>query len=128
MDMSHEFKLTQWDLVTYPGIAAAVIAIVLGLRKLFPGFVEKKEPFLALFLTYALGIASKVTVKGAFANVQWLVFLITLFVVAVFAKTSYDHLKDVVLGFFGQPAAAGQDQTGPGGTGAKGGSDQPRTG
>jgi hypothetical protein len=127
--MDHEFKLTQWDLVTYPGIAAAVIVLVLGLRKLFPRFVEKKEPFLALFLTYALGIASKVSIKGAFANVQWLVFLLTLFAVAVFAKTSYDHLKDVVLGFFGQSAAAGLGQDGPGGVGMKGGSDQhPPTG
>lgn len=104
--MGDQFKLTQWDLVTFPGIAAAVVALVLGLKKLFD-WTSGREPVIALVLTYALGITSKLTIKGSFANVNWLVFMVTLFMVAVFAKTSYDHLKDVLLGFGKNPTSKG---------------------
>lgn len=104
--MGDQFKLTQWDLVTYPGIAAAVVAVVLGLKKLFD-WTAGREPIIALLLTYALGITSKLTIKGSFANVNWLVFMVTLFMVAVFAKTSYDHLKDVLLGLGKNPTSKG---------------------
>jgi hypothetical protein len=88
---------TQWDLVTYPGLVAAVIAIVGGLKKLFEKWVTGKEPYLGLILSYVLGIAAKLTIPGAFVKVHWLVFLVSLLGVAVGAKLGHDYFVNQIV-------------------------------
>ena len=88
---------TQWDLVTYPGLMAAVVAIVGALKKLFPAWTGGKEPYLGLSFSYVLGIATKLSVPGAFAKVHWVVFLVSLLFVAVGAKLGHDHLLNEVI-------------------------------
>lgn len=92
-----EGNFTQWDLVTYPGLIACVIAIVGALKKLFPNWIEGKEPYLGLGLSYILGIAAKLTIPGAYAKVHWLVFLVTLLFVAVGAKLGHDYFVNQIL-------------------------------
>jgi len=88
---------TQWDLVTYPGLVAAVIAIVGALKKFFPIWIEGKEPYLGLSLSYVLGIAAKLTIPGAYAKVHWLVFLVSLLFVAVGAKLGHDYFVNQIM-------------------------------
>lgn len=90
-------NFTQWDLVTYPGIMAAVIAIVGGLKKLFPTWVDGKEPHLGLALSYVLGISTKLFVPLAFAKVNWIVYLVSLLFVAVGAKLGHDHFLNEII-------------------------------
>jgi len=90
-------NFTQWDLVTYPGLMAAVVAVVGGLKKLFPGWIEGKEPHLGLALSYLLGVSTKLFVPGAFAKIHWIVFLVSLLFVAVGAKLGHDHLLNEVI-------------------------------
>jgi len=92
-----EGNFTQWDLVTYPGLIAAVIAIVGALKKLFATWTEGKEPYLGLLLSYVLGIAAKLTIPGAYAKVHWLVFLVTLLFVAVGAKLGHDYFVNQII-------------------------------
>lgn len=92
-------SFTQWDLVTYPGLMAAVVAIVGALKKLFPDWTENKEAYLGLSLSYALGIAAKFTIPGAFTKVHWVVFLVSLLFVALGAKLGHDHfLNEIIKG------------------------------
>jgi len=88
---------TQWDLVTYPGLMAAVVAIIGALKKLFPAWMDGKEPYLGLSLSYILGIAARLTIPGAFSKVHWVVFLVSLLFVAVGAKLGHDHLLNEVI-------------------------------
>lgn len=87
----------QWDLVTYPGLVAAVIALVGGLKKLFPIWTDGREPLLGLVLSYVLGIGSKLTIPGAFATVHWLVFILSLLLVAVGAKLGHDYFVNQIM-------------------------------
>lgn len=88
---------TQWDLATYPTLMAAVVAIVGALKKLFPAWIDGKEPVMGLALSYLLGIASKLTIPGSFAKVNWIVFLVSLLFVAVGAKLGHDHLLNEII-------------------------------
>lgn len=90
-------NFTQWDLVTYPGLMAAVVAIVGGLKKLFPAWIDGKEPIMGLALSYVLGISTKLFIPLAFAKVHWIVFLVSLLFVAVGAKLGHDHLLNEVI-------------------------------
>lgn len=90
-------NFTQWDLVTYPGLMFAVVAIVGGIKKLFTTWAEGKEPYMGLILSYVLGIAARLTIPGAFAKVHWVVFLVSLLFVAVGAKLGHDHLLNEVI-------------------------------
>jgi hypothetical protein len=110
-ELTKDFKVTQWDLMTYSGVAAAVVMLVFGLTVFFPNLTKGREPLFSLFLTYALGITSKLTIKGSFANVHWLVYLVTLFGVALSAKVLYDHSKDILGGIFGLRVSAGDKGT-----------------
>jgi hypothetical protein len=92
-----EGNFTQWDLITYPGLMAAVIAVVGGLKHFFPIWIEGKEPQLGLALSYVLGIAAKLSIPGAFAKVHWIVFLVSLLFVAIGAKLGHDHLLNEVI-------------------------------
>ncbi len=88
---------TQWDLVTYPGLMAAVVAIIGALKSLFPKWIDGKEPVLGLSFSYIVGIAARLTIPGAFAKVNWVVFLVSLLVVAAGAKWGHDHLLNQVI-------------------------------
>lgn len=88
---------TQWDLVTYPGLMAAVVAIVGAIKKLFPAWTDGKEPYLGLSLSYVLGVATRLTIPGAFSKIHWVVFLVSLLFVAVGAKLGHDHLLNEVI-------------------------------
>lgn len=90
-------NFTQWDLVTYPGLAAAVVAVVGALKKFFPAWLEGKEPHLALALSYVLGIAAKLTIPGAFKDVHWVVYLVSLLVVAAGAKFGHDFIVNQII-------------------------------
>jgi uncharacterized membrane protein len=90
-------SFTQWDLVTYPGLMAAVIAVVGAIKKLFPDWTEGKEPYMGLALSYVLGVITKLTIPGAFTKVHWVVFLVSLLFVAVGAKLGHDHLLNEVI-------------------------------
>jgi hypothetical protein len=90
-------NFTQWDLITYPGLMAAVIAIIGAIKKLFPSWATDKEPYLGLGFSYVLGVATKLSIPGAFAKVHWIVFLVSLLFVAVGAKLGHDHLLNEVI-------------------------------
>jgi hypothetical protein len=90
-------SFTQWDMVTYPGLMAAVIAVVGGLKKLFPTWIDGKEPHLGLALSYILGISTKLFIPMAFAKVNWIVFLVSLLFVAVGAKLGHDHFVNEIV-------------------------------
>lgn len=92
-------SFSQWDLVTYPGLMFCVVAIIGGLKKLFPAWINGKEAYLGLFLSYVLGIAAKLTIPNAFMKVHWVVFLVSLLFVAVGAKLGHDHfLNEIIKG------------------------------
>ena len=90
-------NFTQWDLVTYPGLMVAVIAVVGGLKKLFPTWVDGKEPHLGLAFSYILGISTKLFIPGAYSKVHWVVFLVSLLFVAVGAKLGHDHFLNEII-------------------------------
>lgn len=90
-------NFSQWDLITYPGLMAAVVAIIGALKKLFPAWVEDKEPYLGLAFSYVLGVATKLTIHGAFTKVNWIVFLVSLLFVAVGAKLGHDHILNEII-------------------------------
>lgn len=92
-----EGNFTQWDLVTYPGLMAAVVAIIGSLKKLFPSWIVGKEPVLGLAFSYVLGISTKLFMPGAYVKVHWIVFLVSLLVVAAGAKWGHDVLLNQII-------------------------------
>jgi hypothetical protein len=90
-------NFTQWDLVTYPGLAAAVVAIIGALKKLFPGWIGGKEPMLGLACSFVLGVSTKLFIPGAFVNVHWIVFIVSLLVVAAGAKFGHDFIVNQII-------------------------------
>jgi len=89
--------LNQWDLGTYVGLSAAVIGAIGGLKKLFPTWINGKEPVLGLVFSYVLGIATKLFIPGAYKDVNWVIFLLSLLVVVAGAKFGHDHLLNTVI-------------------------------
>lgn len=90
-------NFTQWDLVTYPGLSLAVVAVVGALKKLFPNWIDGKEPVLGLISSYVLGISTKFFIPGAYEKVHWIVFLVSLLVVAAGAKWGHDVLLNQIM-------------------------------
>jgi hypothetical protein len=90
-------SFTQWDFLTYPGLAAAVVALIGALKKLFPTWIEGKEPVLGLVFSYVLGISTKLFMPGAYAKVHWVVFLASLLLVAAGAKWGHDVLLNQII-------------------------------
>jgi hypothetical protein len=91
-------NITQWDLGTYFGLMAAVMAVVGALKSFFPKWIDGKEPTVSLALSYILGISTKLFIPGAYKSVNWIIFLLTLLVVAAGAKFGHDHLINEVIG------------------------------
>lgn len=90
-------NFTQWDLVTYTGLMAAVVTVIGALKKLFPAWIDGKEPVLSLVFSYVLGISTKLFMPGAYVKVHWIVFLVSLLVVAAGAKWGHDVLLNQVI-------------------------------
>lgn len=91
--------LDQWDLGSYIGLSAAVVAMVGALKKLFSSWIEGKEQYLGLALSYVLGISAKLFIPGLYKEVNWVVFLMSLLVVAAGAKIGHDHfLNEIIKG------------------------------
>lgn len=89
--------MNQWDLVSYGGIVGAVVGLVGFAKKLFPIWVGGKEPHLGLGLSLFLGVASKLTIPGAFTNIHWLSHVITLIGAAFGAKLTHDYLVNEIV-------------------------------
>lgn len=89
--------LTQWDLGTYFGLSAAVVAVIGILKKLVPAWITGKEPHIGLALSYVLGISTKLFVPGCYKDVNWVIFLLSLLGVAAGAKFAHDHLLNEII-------------------------------
>jgi hypothetical protein len=89
--------LTQWDLGTYFGLSAAVVAVIGILKKLVPAWITDKEPHIGLALSYVLGISTKLFVPMAYKDVNWVIFLLSLLGVAAGAKFAHDHLLNEII-------------------------------
>lgn len=88
--------MTQLDLATYTGIGAIVVALVSGAKLVFKALVKGREPRIAFFLILAIGVAAKLTVAGAFADVSWLAHVLSLLMTSFGAKLTHDHLINEV--------------------------------
>lgn len=88
---------TQWDLGTYFGLSAAVIAVIGALKKLFPAWIVGKEPVIGLVSSYVLGISVKLFMTGSYKDVHWVIFLLSLLIVAAGAKFGHDHLLNTIV-------------------------------
>lgn len=92
-----ENQVTQWTLLTYPGIAAVVVMMVGGAKKLWASWISGKEPHLSLALTLVLGVVSKVSISGAFAGIHWVTHIVALVGTAFTAKVIHDWLVNEVV-------------------------------
>lgn len=90
-------SFSQWDLGTYFGLSAAVVGVIGILKKLFPVWVVNKEAYLGLTFSYVLGISAKLFVPGSYVGVNWVIFLLSLLVVAGGAKFGHDHLLNEII-------------------------------
>ena len=89
--------VSQWTLLTYPGISAVVVLMIGGMKKLFHAWIAGKEPHLGLSLSIILGIAMKLTVSGAFAGVHWVPHIVGLLFAAFGAKVGHDYLLNEII-------------------------------
>lgn len=89
--------VSQWTLLTYPGISGVVIMLIGGLKKLFPTWINGKEPVLGLVFCILLGIAAKATMPGAFAGVLWVPHIVGLLISSFGAKMGHDYLLNQVI-------------------------------
>lgn len=79
------------DLLSFAGLALLIPAMVGGIKKLWPKWIDGKEPAIVFILTYVLGFAAKLTAKAvAFPGVSWLGLVIGLFFVALAAAQVHD--------------------------------------
>lgn len=87
----------EFDLTSYTGIAALVVATIGGLKKLFSGWVSGKEPHLGLGITFLVGIVAKLTVTGAFDKVDWMNHVVALLATAAGAKIGHDYFVNQII-------------------------------
>lgn len=92
-----EGPVSQWDIATYFGLSAMVVAAVGALKKIFTTWLKGKEAHVALVLSYVFGIAAKLFIPGAYANIHWVVFLISLLLVAAGARFGHDHIVNEII-------------------------------
>jgi hypothetical protein len=86
------------DLLSFGGLALLIPMLVGGLKKLWPIWIDGKEPALVFALTYGLGFAAKLTARAvAFPGVSWLGLVIGLFFVALAAAQVHDTFIDKVI-------------------------------
>lgn len=87
-------------LASYGGLAVGVSLLVSGLKSLWKGWVDGKEPVLTVILTYLLGIASKLImpdVYGPNSLQSWALHVIVLLFVAVLAGSFHDKLTNALM-------------------------------
>jgi hypothetical protein len=92
-----EAQISQWTLLTYPGISAVVVMLIGGIKKLWPSWVVGKEPHIGLGLSVVLGVSAKATMAGAFVGVQWVPHIVALVGAAFGAKLIHDHLLNDII-------------------------------
>lgn len=86
------------DLWSFGGLALIIPMMVGGLKKLWPAWIDGKEPALCFILAYGLGFSAKLTAKTvAFPNVSWLGMLLGLFFVALAAAATHDTFINKVI-------------------------------
>ena len=86
------------DLWSFGGLAIVIPMLVGGLKKLWPAWIDGKEPTLAFVLTYALGIAGKLTMKAiAFPGVSWMGMILGLFFVSIASTQVHDVFLNKVV-------------------------------
>lgn len=90
-------NFSQWDLATYFGLSAAVVAVIGALKKMFPNWMEGKEPVLGLLSSYVIGISTKLFMPGAYEKVHWVPFLLSLLLVAAGAFWGHDVLLNKII-------------------------------
>jgi hypothetical protein len=79
------------DLWSFGGLALIIPMMVGGLKKLWPTWINGKEPALVFILAYGLGFAAKFTAKTvAFTGVSWLGLVVGLFFVGLAAAQVHD--------------------------------------
>ncbi|MGE5664696.1 MAG: hypothetical protein ACM31I_10235 [Deltaproteobacteria bacterium] len=86
-----------FDVTTYTGIAAIVIALIGGAKKMFKTWVDGKEPHLGLAITMILGIVAKLAVAGAFDKVNWVNHVVALLITAAGAKIGHDYFVNQII-------------------------------
>lgn len=86
------------DLFSFAGLALLVPAIVGGIKKLWPKWIDGKEPTVALVITYVLGFTAKLTSKGvAFPGVSWVGLAVGLLFVAMAATQVHDTMLNKII-------------------------------
>lgn len=97
------------DLWSFGGLALIIPMMVGGLKKLWPKWIDGKEPALVFILAYGLGFAAKLTAKAvAFPNVSWLGLVIGLFFVALASAQVHDTFIKKVIHHEEEPPAEGK--------------------
>lgn len=84
---------------SYLGLSVGVAMLVSGLKALWKGWVENKEPILAIILTFALGTVAKMilpNVYGPHSLESWSLHIVILIFVAVGAGTFHDHVINAI--------------------------------
>lgn len=87
-------------LASYTGLAGLVVVLVEGVKRLWPAWADAKEPMIAFFLTYLLGIAAKLSMPSIYGGNDlgsWGLHLVVLLVVAIGAKNLHDGLINPLL-------------------------------
>jgi hypothetical protein len=87
-------------LTSYAGLSIGVAVLISGLKALWKGWVENKEPVLAIILTFALGIASKIIfmeVYGPHTVKSWTLHMIILVFVAIGGQLFHDKIINPIV-------------------------------
>lgn len=87
-------------LATYGGLAVLVTFLVSGVKALWKGWVENKEGYLTILLSYGLGASAKLATEFYGPNTvkAWAFHLLLLAFVAVAAGNVHDKLLNVLQG------------------------------
>jgi len=110
-------------LLSYGGIAAGVSFLVEGLKAMFKGFVDGREPILVIILSFGLGAAAKVLspeVFGPRTGTGWGLHMLILTFVAVGAAAFHDKFLSVLTSIL--PKKSSGDSAGSGGSSGAGSS------
>jgi DMSO reductase anchor subunit len=85
---------------SYLGLSAGVAFLISGLKALWKGWVEHKEPILAIILTFVLGIVAKLVmpdIYGPHTIQSWSLHVVILLFVAIGAGAFHDYVINAVV-------------------------------
>jgi len=102
-------------LASYGGLAVGVSLLVSGLKSLWKGWTDGKEPVLTVILTFALGLVAKLVMPGVYGDGSlrsWTLHAVVLLFVAMGAGVFHDKVTNVFAGKTGDvpPPAGGGGQ------------------